>query len=40
MTTRRSFLGALTAIALLTGNAAYAAEGAAKRIMVYGDSNT
>ena len=40
MTTRRSFLGALTAVALLTGNMAYAAEGAAKRIMIFGDSNT
>ena len=38
--TRRSLAGALTAVALLAGNIAQAAEGAAKRIMVYGDSNT
>jgi lysophospholipase L1-like esterase len=40
MSTRRSFLGALTAAALLAGNIAYAADGAAKRVMIYGDSNT
>src|SRR5918998_3924659 len=38
--TRRSLVGALTAVALLAGNIAHAADGAAKRIMVYGDSNT
>ncbi len=40
MATRRSFLGALAGVALLSGNISYAAEGAAKRIMIYGDSNT
>ena len=38
--TRRGLVGAVTAVTLLTGNLAYAAEGATKRIMVYGDSNT
>jgi hypothetical protein len=38
--TRRSLVGALTAVALLAGSIAYAADGTAKRIMVYGDSNT
>ena len=38
--TRRSLVGALTAAALLAGNIGQAAEGTAKRIMVYGDSNT
>ncbi|UEM06745.1 hypothetical protein JL101_030075 (plasmid) [Skermanella rosea] len=35
-----SLIVALTAPMLLGGNATQAAEGAAKRIMVYGDSNT
>ena len=38
--TRRSLIGALTALTLLAGNTAQAVDGAAKRIMVYGDSNT
>jgi lysophospholipase L1-like esterase len=38
--TRRRLVGALTAVALLAGSMAHAADGAAKRIMVYGDSNT
>jgi hypothetical protein len=38
--TRRSLVGALTAVALLAGSIAHAADGAAKRIMIYGDSNT
>ncbi|WP_246148657.1 SGNH/GDSL hydrolase family protein [Skermanella pratensis] len=39
-TIQRSLIGALTALMLLGGNAAQAADGATKRIMVYGDSNT
>lgn len=39
-TIRRGLIGAMTALVLLGGNAAQAAEGATKRIMVYGDSNT
>ena len=38
--TRRGLIGTLTAAALLAGNIGQAAEGTAKRIMVYGDSNT
>jgi lysophospholipase L1-like esterase len=38
--TRRGLFGALTVLMLLAGSAAQAAEGAAKRILVYGDSNT
>jgi lysophospholipase L1-like esterase len=38
--TRRSLIGAFAAVALLTSSIAHAADGAAKRIMVYGDSNT
>ena len=38
--TRRSFAGAVTAVALLAANSAHAAEGPVKRIMLYGDSNT
>jgi lysophospholipase L1-like esterase len=38
--TRRRLVGALTAVALLAGSMAHAADGATKRIMVYGDSNT
>jgi len=38
--TRRSLIGALTVLMLLAGSIAQAAEGATKRIMVYGDSNT
>jgi lysophospholipase L1-like esterase len=38
--TRRSLVGALATLALLAGNTAQAADGTAKRIMVYGDSNT
>jgi lysophospholipase L1-like esterase len=40
MVTRRSLIRALTAVALIAGNVAYAAEGTTKRVMVYGDSNT
>jgi len=40
MFTRRSLAVALTAVALLAGSVAQAAEESAKRIMVYGDSNT
>jgi lysophospholipase L1-like esterase len=39
-TTRRSLIGAVAAVALLASSSAHAADGAAKRIMVYGDSNT
>src|SRR5919202_2797029 len=38
--TRRGLIGTLAAAALLAGNIGQAAEGTAKRIMVYGDSNT
>jgi lysophospholipase L1-like esterase len=38
--TRRSLIGALTVLMLLAGSIAQTAEGATKRIMVYGDSNT
>src|SRR3712207_6385036 len=38
--TRRSLVAAFTAVALLAGNVGHAAEGAGKRIMGYGDSNT
>jgi lysophospholipase L1-like esterase len=38
--TRRSLIGAFAAVALLTSSIAHAADGAAKRIMGYGDSNT
>lgn len=38
--TRRTLTGALTAVALLLGTVAHAAEGATKRILVFGDSNT
>jgi lysophospholipase L1-like esterase len=38
--TRRGLAGAIAAITLLIGPVAQAAEGAAKRILVYGDSNT
>jgi lysophospholipase L1-like esterase len=38
--TRRGLAGGLAAVALLAGNIAYAQQGAAKRIMIYGDSNT
>ena len=38
--THRGMIGMLTAIMLLAGSSAQAAGEAAKRIMVYGDSNT
>jgi lysophospholipase L1-like esterase len=38
--TRRGIVGAFAAATLLAANVSHAAEGAAKRIMVYGDSNT
>ncbi len=37
---RRGLIGALTAVALLPASIVQAAEETAKRIMVYGDSNT
>src|SRR3954470_24661918 len=38
--THRGMIGTLTVLMLLAGSAAQAAEDAAKRIMIYGDSNT
>jgi lysophospholipase L1-like esterase len=38
--TRRGLIATLTAVTLLGAAGAHAAEGAAKRIMIYGDSNT
>ncbi len=38
--TRRSLITTLTAVTLLGAPGAHAAEGAVKRIMIYGDSNT
>ena len=37
---RRSFIGTFTAVALLASSTTHAADGAAKRIMVDGDSNS
>jgi hypothetical protein len=38
--TQHSLIGILTVLMLLAGSTAQAAEGATRRIMVYGDSNT
>jgi len=38
--TQRGLIGTLTVLMLFAGSAAQAAEDAAKRIMIYGDSNT